>query len=197
MEAATSAHALWWVLSIGLIVVGIAGTVLPALPGTILVFAGILLGAWIDDFTRVSGWTVLAIALLAAAAFAVDYVAALLGAQRAGASRLALVGAGLGTLAGIFTGLWGLVFMPLLGAVAGELIAQRRARAGAGAGAGAATVLGPDGSVVLGPATAAQAGQHAARVGLATWVGMLVGTVAKLALVFAMLGVFALALMIG
>ncbi len=195
MEAATSAHALWWVLSIGLIVVGIAGTVLPALPGTILVFAGILLGAWIDDFTRVSGWTVLAIALLAAAAFAVDYVAALLGAQRAGASRLALVGAGLGTLAGIFTGLWGLVFMPLLGAVAGELIAQRRARAGAGAGA--ATVLGPDGSVVLGPATAAQAGQHAARVGLATWVGMLVGTVAKLALVFAMLGVFALALMIG
>jgi uncharacterized protein YqgC (DUF456 family) len=46
----------WWVLSVGLILVGLAGTVLPALPGTALVLAGIVLGAWVDDFTRV-GWS--------------------------------------------------------------------------------------------------------------------------------------------
>jgi uncharacterized protein len=43
---------LLWVLAVVLIVVGVAGTILPALPGAILVFAGVLLAAWIDDFTR-------------------------------------------------------------------------------------------------------------------------------------------------
>jgi uncharacterized protein YqgC (DUF456 family) len=47
--------ALWWILSAALIVLGLAGTLLPALPGTALVLAGIVLGAWIDDFTRVGG----------------------------------------------------------------------------------------------------------------------------------------------
>ena len=195
MDALFSADTLWWVLSIGMIAVGIAGTVLPALPGTVLVFAGTALGAWIDDFARVSGWTLGFIALLAAAAFAVDYVAALLGAKKAGASRQALVGAAIGTVAGIFTGLWGLIFMPLLGAVAGEFIAQRRQQSLA------PTVLAADGSVVLAgaatPGARAAAGERAARVGLATWIGMLVGTVAKLALVFLMVGVFVGALLIG
>lgn len=195
MEAFFSADTLWWALSIGLIAVGIAGTVLPALPGTVLVLAGTALGAWIDDFTRVSGWTLGFIALLAAAAFAVDYVAALLGAKKAGASRLALVGAAVGTVVGVFTGLWGLVFMPLVGAVVGEFIAQRRLQGMA------PTVLASDGTVVLAgaatPGAHAAAGERAARVGLATWVGMLVGTVAKLALVFLMVGVFVGALLIG
>ena len=57
---------LLWVLSVVLIVVGVAGTVLPALPGTALVLAGIVLGAWIDDFTRV-GWGVVAAAAVVAA----------------------------------------------------------------------------------------------------------------------------------
>ena len=38
---------LWWLLAVALIVVGLAGTVLPALPGTALVLGGIVLGAWI------------------------------------------------------------------------------------------------------------------------------------------------------
>lgn len=195
MEAAASASTLWWVLSIGMIVVGIAGTVLPALPGTALVFAGIVLGAWIDDFTRVSGWTVGFIGLLAAAAFAVDYLAAVMGAKRAGASRLALVGAAIGTVAGLFTGLVGLLFMPLVGAVIGEYLSLRRQ-----GGAPGDAVLDARGVVVAGPGgapTAATAGQRAARVGLATWVGLLVGTVAKVVLVFTMVGVFVGALLIG
>lgn len=116
---------LLWLLSVALIAVGVAGTVLPALPGTLLVLAGIVLGAWIDDFTRV-GWGVVAgAAMLAAIAWVLDYVAGLLGARKAGASRQAIVGAALGTLVGLFMGLVGVLFMPLVGAAIGEWLARR------------------------------------------------------------------------
>ena len=85
--------ALLWIVAIVLIIVGVAGTILPALPGTILVLAGIVLGAWIDSFARVPGWVVALIALLAVLAWATDYLATVLGARRAGASTLAIVGA--------------------------------------------------------------------------------------------------------
>ena len=76
-----------WVLSVLLIVIGIAGAVLPALPGTVFVLAGIVLGAWIDDFTRVGTTTLVVVTVIAVLAWVLDYVAGLLGAQRAGASR--------------------------------------------------------------------------------------------------------------
>src|ERR1700754_3850763 len=116
---------LWWALSVGLIVLGVLGTVLPVLPGAMLVLAGIVLGAWIDDFTRVSGWTVGVIAVLAVLAWVTDILAALLGARRAGASPLALAGAAVGTVAGIFTGFVGLLVLPLAGAIAGEYWTRR------------------------------------------------------------------------
>jgi uncharacterized protein YqgC (DUF456 family) len=181
-----SASALWWVLSVALIAIGVAGTVLPALPGVILVWAGILLGAWIDDFQHVSGWTLAIVSVLAVLAGAVDYVAAALGAQRAGASRLARVGAAIGTVAGLLMGLVGVLFMPLVGAVVGEILAQRRQRARGGA----------DGAVLEPPGAAAPMHHQALRVGLATWVGLLLGTVAKLVLVFVMIGLFVAALLI-
>ena len=116
---------LLWILSVALIVVGIAGTVLPALPGTLLVLAGIVLGAWIDDFARV-GWGVLtAVIVLAVLAWVLDYVAGLLGAKKVGASRQAIIGAALGTVAGLFMGIVGVLFMPLVGAAIGEYLAQR------------------------------------------------------------------------
>ncbi len=157
--------ALLWIVVVVLIVAGVVGTVLPAIPGAALVFAGALLGAWIDDFTRVSGWTVGVLSVLMALAWLVDFAAAALGAKRAGASRLAIVGAAAGTLAGIFTGLWGLVFMPLAGAAIGEFIARRQLR-------------------------------RAGRVGVATWIGLLLGTAAKVAIVFAMVGIFVAALIV-
>jgi uncharacterized protein YqgC (DUF456 family) len=117
--------ALWWALSAALIVIGMAGIVLPALPGTVLVLAGIVLGAWIDGFTRVGWITVSVVAVLAVLAWVLDYAAALLGARRAGASRQAVIGAALGTVAGLFMGLVGVFFMPLVGAAIGEYVAQK------------------------------------------------------------------------
>jgi uncharacterized protein YqgC (DUF456 family) len=112
---------LLWTLAVALVAVGLAGIVFPALPGTVLIFAGLLLGAWADGFTRVGVFTLVLIGLMGAASYAVDFVAAALGAQRIGASRRAVVGAALGTLLGIPLGLPGVILGPLAGAVIGEL----------------------------------------------------------------------------
>lgn len=156
--------AVWWLLSTGLIVAGLAGIVLPALPGTVLVLAGIVLGAWVDGFERVGWLAVTAVTVLAVLSWVAEYVAALLGAKRAGASRQAVIGAALGTIAGIFMGLVGVLFMPLVGAAAGEYLALRNQR-------------------------------QAMRVGVATWLGLMVGLLAKVVLAFTMLGIYVVALL--
>jgi uncharacterized protein len=156
---------LLWLASAALIVIGLAGTVLPLLPGTLLVWGGVLLGAWIDDFARVSVGTVVFISVIAILAWALDFVAGLMGAKRAGASKLALVGAAVGTVVGIFMGLVGVLLMPLVGAAIGEYWSQRNQ-------------------------------QRAAKVALATWLGLMVGMVAKVVLSFVMVGIFVVALWI-
>lgn len=126
--------ALLWVLAGVLVVVGIVGLVVPAMPGTPLVFLGLLLAAWIDGFTKVGGFTLAMLGALAALAWLVDFAATALGAKRVGASTLGIVGAVLGTVVGLLFGLPGLLFGPLLGAVAGELLSGRDTRQAAKAG---------------------------------------------------------------
>ena len=155
--------ALLWVVAIALIVVGVVGVVVPALPGIILVYGGIVLGAWIGHFEQIKSGTLIALGVLALIGIAIDYAGTTIAAQKAGASKLGLIGAAVGTVVGIFLGLIGVFFMPLVGAAIGEFIARRDAL-------------------------------HAGRVGVATWVGLLVGIVVKLAIVFVMIGVFVAAL---
>jgi len=106
-----------------LILVGFAGTILPALPGIPLMFSGMLLSAWMGDFQQIGGWTLGLLGLLAVLSMVGDFVAGLLGAKRVGASGWALAGAALGTLIGLFFGLFGLMVGPFIGALLGELIA--------------------------------------------------------------------------
>jgi len=129
-----------WILAWGLIALGVAGAVLPALPGAALVLAGAALGAWIDGFARVSGLTVGVLAALAVVSWLLDYVAGVMGAQKAGASKQALIGAALGTVVGIFMGFVGVLFMPFVGAAVGEYLARRDH--GAAMKVGVATGLG-------------------------------------------------------
>ena len=112
---------LLWIVGILLVGVGLAGVVLPALPGTILILLGLVIAASADGFTRVGVWTLALIGVIGAASYAVDFVAAAMGASRLGASRRAVAGAALGTLLGLPLGLPGLIFGPLVGAVVGEL----------------------------------------------------------------------------
>jgi uncharacterized protein len=162
VEASTIAL---WVLSTLLIVAGLAGTVLPALPGTALVLGGILLGAWIGNFQQVGPVVLTVIGVLAVLAWVLDYVAGLLGAKKAGASTLALVGAAVGTVVGLFMGLVGVLFMPLVGAAVGEYLARRDEK-------------------------------NALKVGVATWLGILAGMLAKVVLAFMMIGLYIGALLV-
>jgi uncharacterized protein YqgC (DUF456 family) len=158
---------LYYVLAIVLMVVGIAGTVLPALPGLPLVFAGMLLAAWAGDFEEVGGWTMAVLALLTLLSLGIDFMATALGAKRVGASKPALVGAVLGTFAGLMFGFVGVFIGPFVGALLGELVWLRGV-----------------GGRELGQAT---------KVGLGTWLGVVVGTVLKLGVAFLMVGLFVFA----
>jgi uncharacterized protein YqgC (DUF456 family) len=116
---------LFWIVGIALVLVGLAGVVLPALPGTILIFGGLLLLAWIDDFSRVGVGALVLIGLIGVASYGVDFAAAALGTRRLGASPRAMLGAAIGTVAGLFFGLPGIVLGPFVGAVIGELTVRR------------------------------------------------------------------------
>ncbi len=155
-------QSLYYALAVILALVGIAGVILPALPGLPLVFAGMLLAAWAGDFQQIQWWWFIPLGLLTLLSVAVDFFATMVGAKRVGASRKALLGAVLGTFAGLFFGPVGLFTGPFVGALLGELWHGRE--------------LG-----------------QAAKVGVGTWLGILLGTVLKLGLAFAMLGLFAFA----
>ena len=120
------ATVLCWAGAVACIAGGLAGTVFPALPGLPLIAAGGWLIGWAGDFETVGWKTITVLALLAAAGIVIDTLALALGAKKAGASKEGLVGSLVGTVAGVFMGgLFGLLFMPLIGAAAGEYIAKR------------------------------------------------------------------------
>ena len=160
------AHTLYFVASALLILVGMAGTVVPVLPGVPLVFAGMWLAAWTDGYQHIGTFTLILLGALALLALAIDFFASLLGAKRVGASTRALWGATLGAIVGLFFGIPGLLLGPFCGALIGEL-------------------------------SSGSAMDHATRVGVGTWLGLLFGTLAKLALCFTMLGIFVFAFLLG
>ncbi len=152
---------LLWLLAVLLIIGGFAGMVVPALPGPVLLFAGLVVAAWAEGFQHVGAETLIVLGVLAVLAYVADFIAGSLGASRYGASRRAVVGAAIGAIVGIFFGLLGILLGPFVGAMIGELLARKSLREAGLAGYGAT-------------------------------LGMIIGTAAKLALGFTMLGLFIL-----
>ena len=150
---------LWWVLAALIVVGGLVGTIVPALPGVPLVFAGLLLGAWAGNFIQVSWTTVGILGALTILAWLIDFLAAALGAKRLGASQRAFWGAAFGAVVGMFFGIPGIVLGPFVGAVVAEISAGRSVH-------------------------------QASRAGYGAWIGVVLGTAAKLAIAFLMVGVF-------
>jgi len=153
---------LGYVFSMALVVLGLIGTVFPALPGTPLTFAGLWLAAYLSHYERVGGIVIGILAGLTVLSLVLDFVAGMLGAERAGASRLALWGATLGSIVGLAFGFPGVIFGPFLGAALGEFWAQKDLR-------------------------------RAGQVAFATWLGILLGIAAKVAICWTMIGVFLVA----
>lgn len=150
---------MWWVLAALIVIAGLAGTIVPALPGVPLVFGGLLLAAWAGDFQQVGWMSILILGILTALTLLIDVLAAALGAKRLGASPRAFWGATLGALAGMFFGLAGILLGPFVGAVIAEMSAGRDL-------------------------------QQAGRSGYGAWIGVVLGTAAKLAIAFMMVGIF-------
>lgn len=150
---------LLWTLALVLIVAGMAGLVLPVLPGPVLLFAGFVFGAWAEGFQHVGATTLVVLGVMAALAHLLDFIAGSLGASRYGASTRAVVGAAVGAIVGVFFGLVGVLIGPFIGAVVGELLTRNDI-------------------------------ESASRAGFGATLGMVLGVAAKLAIGFAMLGVF-------
>jgi uncharacterized protein YqgC (DUF456 family) len=162
----TAITLLVWLVALVCIVGGALGTIVPALPGTPLIFCGIFLVAWWGDFSVIGALPLIVCGVLAVVTLGIDLLATVLGARRVGASRLAVIGAMVGTIIGMFFLLPGLIIGQFIGALLGEYVTQRDLR-------------------------------QATKVGFSTWVALLVGTAAKVALAATMIGVFVGAALIG
>ncbi len=150
---------LWWVLVVVMVIAGMAGTVLPVIPGIPIVFAGLVLAAWVTDFVAVGWGTIGVLGALTVLAVTIDFLASAFGAKRLGASPRAFWGAAAGAVVGMFFGLSGIIVGPFAGAVVAEMSAGSGAR---------------------------QAGLS----GYGVWLGMIVGTAAKISIGFLMIGIF-------
>jgi uncharacterized protein YqgC (DUF456 family) len=157
---------LWWILSALIVLGGLVGTIIPALPGVPLIFGGLLLAAWAEGFQSVGSTTIAILGGLTALAWLIDFLAAALGAKRLGASQMAFWGATVGAIVGMFFGLPGIMLGPFLGAVLAELSIGRTL-------------------------------DDAGRAGYGAWLGVIVGTAAKLAIAFFMVGIFLFQFILG
>jgi len=149
------------VVAMTLIAFGLAGAIIPTMPGIPLIFIGIWLIARVDHYRHLGRGWLIGIAAVGAVGLTIDLLAGALGVKRVDASRQAVLGALVGTFVGLFFGLPGLLLGPFLGAVLGELAA---------------------GSSV----------PRSTNVGISAWLGLIFGTIVKLAsslMMVALLGV--------
>ncbi|HZA38025.1 MAG TPA: DUF456 family protein [Candidatus Baltobacteraceae bacterium] len=117
----------WWLFTVVLFAVGLIGTVVPVLPGTIIVLAGAIIHRIMLGAEKSIGWkTIVVLVMLTLLSYAFDFLGSYFGAKYFGATRWGAFGAIVGALIGLFFGLIGLFVGPVIGALAGEFIAGKR-----------------------------------------------------------------------
>lgn len=135
-------------LAIVCFIAGVAGIILPVLPGPPLIWLGMLLYGLLTGFDRVTWSFLLVQAILVAATFGVDYLANVWGVRRYGGSRAAVWGGAAGVLFGVLLfGPAGIILGPFVGAFLGELLAGRSPTQAFRVGAG--TLVGFAGGTAL------------------------------------------------
>ena len=123
---------LW--ITLVVMLVGLAGSVLPGLPGVPLIFISALVYAILTDFEYVGALVIVFLGLFAAIAFVADFVATTYGARRFGASNWGTVGGAIGGIVGALAGalffglgaLFGLILGTIGGVFLGEYLRRRR-----------------------------------------------------------------------
>ena len=100
-------------LAVIIVLAGLAGLILPAIPGAPLIFAGLLVAAWAEGFAYVGFWTLLVLALLALLTLGVDLWATMFGAKKFGASKRAIIGALIGSVSLQSLGIAGVFMKPV------------------------------------------------------------------------------------
>lgn len=141
-------YVLGYVAAVLFFAAGLAGTILPALPGAPLIWLGMLVFGLITGFAQLSVWFFIGQALAVGLVYFIDYAATAWGVRRYGGSRNAIWGSMAGLVLGILLlGPLGIIFGPFLGALAGELAAQKPLDQAVKSGMG--TILGIAGGMVL------------------------------------------------
>ena len=133
MEAPS--NPLLWVTLVT-ILVGLAGSVLPGLPGVPLIFLSALVYAILTDFEYVGTLVIVLLGLFAAIALVADFVATTYGARRFGASNWGTAGGAIGGIVGALAGalffgigaLFGLILGTIGGVFLGEYLRRREGR---------------------------------------------------------------------
>jgi len=117
----------WWFLTIALFAVGLIGAVVPILPGTTIILAGVIIHRLMLGPQKSIGWkTIVVLVLLTLLSYVFDFLGSYFGAKYFGATRWGAFGAIVGALIGVFFGIIGLFVGPVIGAIAGEFIVGKR-----------------------------------------------------------------------
>lgn len=121
-----------WIVVIALFLIGLAGTILPTLPGNLLIFGGALVYGIFTGFGEVTFWVLAALGAISIGAQVLDYAAEAYGAKRFGATKYGIWGAIIGGIVGFITfNIGGLIVGIFLGAVILEIIVVGRGLKGA------------------------------------------------------------------
>ena len=155
-----------WLLVILLFIIGMAGAIVPVLPGALAIYFAFFVYGWFFGFGEYDVWFWLLQTFIVAAIFIADYAVSALGVQKFGGSRASIWGSTIGILIGPFVipGI-GLLLGPFIGAAGAELIRGTDFR-------------------------------HAMRIGIGSVVGLLASTVVKIILQLVMIAVFFIWIMI-
>jgi len=135
------------ILAIILFGAGLLGTILPVLPGAILIYAGFILYGIMTGFRALNATFFLLQGLVLIIVFLVDFVSSAAGTKVFKGSKQSAFGAAAGTIAGLIAlGPLGIIVGPFLGAVVVELLVNKDIRQAVNVGFG--TVIGVLGGTI-------------------------------------------------
>ena len=152
----------YFIIALLVMLVGLAGVILPVLPGAPFIFGAAFLYAVLTGFAAIGAKTLIILGILTAISLLLDWLSSTYGVKKSGGSTLGMLGSMVGMVVGLVipgVGLVGFIVGAFIGAFLGEILAGKKY-------------------------------QQAARAGLGSLLGLILGGVVKFALAAVMIGIF-------